>query len=155
MIPLMRSRSGTNLLQILTFNSGYNRLVLHRWSLAGCVPWGVSSRNGVFLFCFLVFWHHPQYAEVPRPRIKPAWQQQPEPQQWQHQILNQMSYHGTPGMEIFLADCPILVCLAPFTMNNSCFLDIWERIWGLPGYKKRLRVPPGPKSLAQTTTAYE
>ena len=38
---------------------------------------------------------HPQHAEVPRLGIEP------EPQQWQHQILNLLSHQGTPQMSPF------------------------------------------------------
>ena len=45
-------------------------------------------------FCMYVsfnlfnFGPHPRHAKVPRLGNEPTPQQQPEPQQWQHQILN-------------------------------------------------------------------
>ena len=39
-------------------------------------------------FNFFFFWPYPWHMEVPRPGIKPMPQQQPEPLQWQHWILN-------------------------------------------------------------------
>ena len=37
---------------------------------------------------------HPGYAEVPRPGIEPVPQLEPEPQQWQHWILNPLNHQG-------------------------------------------------------------
>ena len=42
----------------------------------------------------ILFWPCPRHAEVPRPGIEP--QQQLEPLQWQHQILNPLHHKGTP-----------------------------------------------------------
>ena len=42
----------------------------------------------------MFFWLCPHHVEVPRPGIKPASQQQPEPQQWQCGILNLPNHQG-------------------------------------------------------------
>ena len=52
-----------------------------------------KTRTGFFclvLFCFWgFFWPHLRHVEGPRPGIEP------EPQQWQHQILNPLIHQGT------------------------------------------------------------
>ena len=45
---------------------------------------------------FFFFWPCPQHVKVLGPGIEPAPHQQPEPQKWQHQILNLLSHRGTP-----------------------------------------------------------
>ena len=49
----------------------------------------------------LSFWLHPWHVEVPRPVTEPVRQKWPEPQQWQHGILNLLSHQGTPGGHSF------------------------------------------------------
>ena len=52
------------------------------------------------LFLFLFFWPCPQQVKIPGPGIKSVPHQWPEPQQWQHWILNQLSHQGTPDYTI-------------------------------------------------------
>ena len=40
--------------------------------------------------------------EVPKPETEPPTQQQPEPLQWQYQILNSLSHRGTPTSIFYL-----------------------------------------------------
>ena len=61
---------------------------------------------------FFFFWLHPQYAEVPRPGIKPT------PQWWQHQILNLVSHQGTPHCNFFFFK----------VLNQTCNLMVTSRI---------------------------
>lgn len=51
------------------------------------------SINGKFFFFF--FWLSSQHAQVPGPGIKPGLQQRPEPQQWEHWLLNPLSHQRT------------------------------------------------------------
>ena len=53
------------------------------------------------LLYLMFFWPHPQHAEVPRPGIEPTPQRWPEPQQWQHWIINLLSNQGTPALPNF------------------------------------------------------
>ena len=41
-------------------------------------------------------WPCPQHVEVPRPGTEPVPQQQPKPQQWEHQSLNPLRQWETP-----------------------------------------------------------
>ena len=48
-------------------------------------------------FYLFYFWPCPQHTSVPKPGIKPAAQQPPEPLQWQCQVLiNPWSHRGSP-----------------------------------------------------------
>ena len=59
--------------------SFFFHMLFSRICLCGCVC----------LFCF--FWLYPWHMKVPSPESKST------PQQWQHQILNLLSYQGTPA----------------------------------------------------------
>lgn len=61
--------------------------ILFNCILARKCNWSRRLQAFFVFFCFLPC---PQHAEVPRPGIKPR------PQQRQHQILNRLSYQGTP-----------------------------------------------------------
>ena len=47
-------------------------------------------------FPFYFFWLYLWHVDAPRPGIKPAPEQQPEPMQWQHQILYPLCRKRTP-----------------------------------------------------------
>ena len=60
-----------------------------------CATMGTLSIN------FLkIFWLHPQHVKVSGPEIEPMPWFQPEPLQWQHQIINLLSHKGTPWVSI-------------------------------------------------------
>ena len=79
-------------------------------------------------FFFFSFWPHPLQAEVPRPGIEPVPHQWPEPPQWQCQILNVLSYKGTPRNINYLCSHPIVLKSGLAWMSSSatawlCHLD--------------------------------
>ena len=70
------------------------------------------------------------------------------------QVLKHRITRKVPRMEVFLTDWPLLICPATFTTNNSCFWDVWERIWVSLG----IEIGWGPlkgQSWTQTTSTYE
>ena len=68
----------------------------------------LRGRFREYLFLFL-FWLHPCHVEVPRPGVEATLQQQPEPQQWQHWILNLLSHQG--ALRIFVFESVSSQCL--------------------------------------------
>ena len=61
----------------------------------------VNLRRLYYMVLFIYYYYfqpHPKHVEVPGPGIKPAPQQQCEPQQWQRWILNPLSHKGTSYM---------------------------------------------------------
>ena len=75
---------------------------------------------------FIFFWLHPRQAEVLRPGIKPEPQGQPEPLQWQHQILNPLCHQGTPRFPIFVRNW------VPINWLTMTWLFPWHIILHLP-----------------------
>ena len=72
-------------------------------------------------FGLVWFWPLPQHVEFPRPGIKPALQQRPEPLQWQCWIPNPLHCKRTPS---FCLNYYILSLLKIFPKHNfhSCLI---------------------------------
>ena len=88
------------------------------------VFWKVKVLFCFALFCLPHLWH----LEVLGPGIQPTPQQRPEPQLWQHQILNPLSHHETHRSFQFLWN----TCFWWEGASNSNF--IWKtsrprRLW--------------------------
>ena len=64
---------------------------------------------------FFSLWPHLWHVEVPGPGTEPAPQRRPEPQQWQHQILNLLHHQGIPvnHLEPIECNCFFFVSLPP------------------------------------------
>ena len=109
---------------------------------------------------FFVFWQCPQHVKVPRPGIESAPQQRPEPQQWQHWVLNPLSYWRTPDLHsieliiiLVLWYPSLLVCARPLSL--ICFYIIMSykstRNLKLPGFTCQHRLPsPCPAACPQS-----
>ena len=77
------NRGHTNVTSLLTF------LLTHKINIGGL---SISLHTDFFFF---FFWQHLWHMEFPRPGIKPALQQWPDPLQWQCQILNLLHHKRT------------------------------------------------------------
>lgn len=73
------------------------------------------------------FWLCPWHKEASRPGIEPVPQQRPEPQQWKDQILNLLSYPGTPRLPLFMPTTRIHSFLLPCFHWSSSWRDAVER----------------------------
>lgn len=78
------------------------------------------------LALFFFFWSYPSHTEVPLPGIESVPQQWPEPQQWECQILNPLSYQGTPS---FLLSFFLFVVFLYWILTLVWLLNYFWSLW--------------------------
>ena len=83
--------------------------VCYCWAMTGtpdATPDLSVIKKNIYIYVYIwgpwYFGPCPWYVEVSRSCIKPIPQQWPEPQQWQHQILNHLGHQGTPSFPLII-----------------------------------------------------